>query len=724
MLRVLMAAILLLPGVVQAQVKVSECTPRWQSIPAPSMPLVIATPNDSYQLSNHAYKYPFTYGSPAGLYDVSNAVVSKANKVGAWSQPTRVKLKSGWRLYVGGWNQPSTADDAGVVWKVKACKVQPPDPLGAYVTGQEYLFTTAWESDTEANLGIVPYSSVRPEPQLIYTPSTNRMTLGKLTMGGNPAVAPPPIVVASQLPLQTMKLAYSRVTHRGETDLSPPVQFTPPTPPAGWTAADTCEIICNIREPFLQGCLGYYLYAQLDGEYSWRRLPAPHCYGEPSTSDDWLWQLDNNQPKAMRLPVASVGHAAAADPGSYLCNLQVAITDNTGNVIIDVPEVQTYSPVIDEWGTGNDGLPHKFRRKFTAPEGGHWKLTQTQTGINQTGANYWPILLIYNSYSQWIGCECTGNKASAALAFADYQGGKAFGTKCVDCYFGVFGQVQAGITQGMRVKEECSKQWGQHTASELQFTDCTFNGDIAIWLAGIQTADVKFNRTHVACFNRTVYVPILNLALSGDRRISAMLIDTPNQVVMTGGAFMDCPGNAIMALSGADVLIDGIWVDQGYKSLIDVHAGYQARVKLNNGKLNSWTLPGERANLARIFNPVRPSRLGFSDIVLQFNKPLEQDQELDVVHPLYDRLDLRFADTLLSDAAVLREPSLAQTAQEGATIYGYSSDKWPSRPFPGMSLTVPLTVTPGPAEPAAVKVTFNSLTGRQYVKRADWRISP
>ena len=162
---------------VSAQVKLSTCTPRWVTIPAPPTAMAFGQTIDEYQISNHAYKYPFTHPSPAGVFDVSNAVVDKLQRVGAWSQPKRMTLQSGWRLYAGAWNQPPSSDDVGIVWKVKVVSLVTPDPLGAFVVGQEVLFIDTAELSGVNFKSTVPYSSAGPDLKYIFNDNQFIMTV-------------------------------------------------------------------------------------------------------------------------------------------------------------------------------------------------------------------------------------------------------------------------------------------------------------------------------------------------------------------------------------------------------------------------------------------------------------------------------------------------------------------------------------------------------------------
>lgn len=665
----------------------SSFTPRLQKVDAPSTPLRQLTPNDSSAISFHTNKYPFNTATPTGVFEVSNAIVDKQQKVGAWSEPKVLDLKSGWRLYALGDNQPPSADDVGIVWKLKCVSLAEPDPKYAYAPGGEYLLTTAFQCDLESNLGIVPYSSVRPVYDFIREPETRRMALDKLAYGGRHTfVAPPPKVAPSQFPVVAMKLAYSRITHEGETNLSPAFDFVPPTPPAGWTAAEAGEVRFGLQEPHPQGTHGYYVYAQLEESGPWLRMP--HADGD-------IWQLDNMQPTLM-FPPTAIEHVPDSDSHSQLSKMNVALADYGGDIIID-EEVELTSPLIDEW---RSGAGETFYRRISKDNGGRWVPTFS-TGP-YAFPPFAPELLVYNSYSHWVGLKLDRPASPRNVVFSDWSGGQGFGVEFTNCEF----------QQGLRVAEDSTATVGGHTASEVWFTNCKFAGKVPLWLAGQQTANIRFNR----CFAQ-------NFGTS-NRSMPAIYISTPNTVSFKGGLFTDCPGNVIFNVTVVNLYIEDIWVDQGFKSLIDIASWGSANIKIVGGKLNAWSAVGERPNLARSFNPVEASDLVFNSVVLQFNNTLT----LDVVNPLFNRMGLRFEDTLLARDTILREPTQLQTQTNGYLIYGYPPSAWPDVQMPGYNIIVPsISSSPGILSSSTVSIIIpsqtivaNSLTGQPVVSRESW----
>ncbi len=667
--------------------RLSSFTERWQEVPAPQLPLLQLTPNVSAALSNHTYQYPYTHGAPAGVYEVRNAIVDRSQKVGAWSEPNTQAVKSGWFLWARGDNLPPNNDDVGIVWKVTCVSLDEADPLGCYVPGGEYLFTTAIECDRGDWRSIVPYSAVEPVYRQIQRTVYRILSLDKLTYGGrHQTVHSCPSVIFTQVPLVAMDIAYSRITHTGETELSPPLVFIPPAPPVGWTAADTCSLELQVNEPHPQGTLGYYLYARFNGMGPYVRL-------NNAIDGNEMFQVNCKRPRLMIDYANPTTHQASTPAQSYLGKLNVALMDTGDAIVIDESPVIHYSPVIDEWRSSGNVT---FKRSITGPEGSNWRLEWQQAPNCQI--TYYPNVLIYNAYSRWVGCQSNRNGgAYAGLVTADWSGGQCFGNQFESCYFG----------DGLRVQAD-SAGWNSHTASELQFTDCMFGGAVPIWLAGNQTANIRFHRLHAAVYG------IIN------RASTCIYIDAPSPVRFTGGTYLECPTNAIFTVTTATIMVDDVWVDQGFVAFVDVMPWGSARFKVNGGKLNAWTVPGGTLpNLIRTINPHPTARSRFiaTDVALQFNNLFG----LMATNPLPNSLELRFDDTDLDKFTTLKEPTEVNYDAAQIVIYG-DLNPLPPIPEPGYVISIPAQ---GSAEALTMlipgqTVRANSLTGQSKVTRQDW----
>ncbi len=680
MLRSILIA-LLLPALAHAQ-------HTWHTVAAPTKPLVSGFSVNQSSLSNHTWRYPFDQPTPAGTYEVSNAIIDKSQNVGAWSQPKTLVVQSGWFLYGAPWNQPVTSDEAGIAWKVKVVSATQFE-YTPYTPGSEHYFFTGWGGQYLPNT-VAPYSGTVPKLQLL---DGGKYSLSHFQTGGrHTTVAPPPIVVASNLPLVPMEIAYCRVTETGETALSPSFVFSPPVAQPGWTLAETCRLGFGIQEQHPQGTLGYHVYVKPTGG-AWQRIPAPHCYGDPATVDDWLWQWHDRQPTIVRVVENAPTHCPVAEPKSRLNTLQCKLKTTTGNVLVSAnANLVAYCPVIDEWRSNPVAT---FGRCIAASDGGKWVITQQQS---QSGHKYWPILAVENSYSQWQGVEVQANGGSAALTFADFSGGQAFGNRFTDCNF--YTQPSAtGIVCGILVDDKSTGQYGSHVASETKYYNVKANGDVPVWIAGQQAANIRFSETNITC-------------TGAGRRCSAVYLECPSQIVFTNGFNVDAQyaGTVFRASAfNAKLLADGIWVDQGFSCLLE-SCGVAFDAQFNRGKLN---IRGTRPLLARYIDQHYSSRLIFTDIDTQ---PDPGTTGVDVVNGLYNQVELRFTDTALADFTTLREPTYEQAVTDNPTPWIPVIDF----PVPGLRIIVP--IAPGLIGPAVEQsVVFNSMTGRQNVRRANWR---
>lgn len=656
----------------------------WTSVAAPATALVPIFQDEQSQISNHTWMYPFTRPIPAGIYEVRNAIVDKSQKIGAWSKPATLVLKSGWHLYGGSWNQSVSNDDAGVVWKVRVVLLEEGQdfPYNPYTNGTELYYYSGWDGSYPPNT-VAPYSGNLPRLQLLTGDAYRLYRHGVIQEGGrNTTIAPPPVCYGSGLTMYQMEIAWCRVSEAGETELSPSYQFKPPALNDGWTMAQGCDLTFSLAEQHPQGTLGYHVYVKLAGA-AWQRVPAPQCYGEPQTPDDWLFQWNDRQPVINRLssnPIPPT-HYPVTQPKSRLNTLQVALKTTGGNVQVNANAVLDAScPVIDEYrASGNK----TYARRIASKDGGRWTVRQVPS-LN--GYTSWPVLAVENHYSQWIGCEVQAHGGSA-LAFSDFSGGQAFGNRFIDCNF--FADPYGDrVTCGVLIDSKCSNWPGGHTASELKFYNTKLNGVVPVWIAGNQTANIRFSETNMT-------------SLGKDRRASAVYLECPNQVVFSNGLNVDCPnGGALLraAISPAKLLIEGIWVDQGASCVAEA-CGVSFDLKLSGGKLNVRGSP--KPTLARYIDQRSTSRLTFTDLDIQ---PDPGVLGVEVVSGAYNLLDLRFTDTLLADIVTLREPTKDQVSTL-LSVWWYHPMSATDVPEPGLRLG---------------NITFNSLTGRQNVLRSNW----
>lgn len=650
------------------------------AVDAPQQPL-----NFVGKSSNYLWSYPFDKPSPAGLYEVRNAIVDRSHKVGAWSEPATFTALSGWQLYACGRNQPPTSDECGLVWKLKCLNVT---ETADYTNGSEHYLATTYETYSPS-----PYSISGPEPRLLFDKWQRFVSIASLPMGGrHQAVATAPFIAVSQLPARTCQVAYCRVTEAGETALSPPVTVEV----GAGLNSQTIQAQFTITEPHPQGVLGYHVYV-LNEVNEWRRV-------RNYLADDWLYQWWDMQPLVLGVPEGAPIHQPVAAPQSRLNWLHLQLKNTTGNIVVPAgSSFDCYCPVVDEWRI--DGVFYTFLRKIQSADGGKWFLRQQPS---YSGHRSWPVLGIYNQYSIWQGVQIVGDGCTAAVATADWSGGQCFGTRFIECSLN---GTECGLLVSSR-SAGSSLNLGGHTASELSLENCTITGQrVGLSLGGMQTANVRLHRTH--------------LVGGVGRRASAAYISLPNQVRFTGGLYAECSqGQAIFRADTwrCEILADDIWVDGGFRCFAEL-GHTTANIKLNGGKLNYWRGETEHITMLRcIDQPPAPTRLVCRDVILQTNDYENNPGTLGVLTSQYNLTDLRFEDTALADRVVLREPTLAHARARAALtmpwepliqerpLLGYKVVQPPTTMIlNGVSMTVPESVT-----------VQNSFTNSPRVARLSW----
>jgi len=704
----------------------------WSPVTAPTNALFIQSYSSYAGWNNPAS------GQPAGTYEISNAIVDRSRKVGTFSQPATVTTKLGGRFWVDSSNQPTTTDDCGLLWKVKCINVT--ETLD-FTNGSEHYYST----NHQPVVSISPYSgdSATIQPLIVLW----SLDVKGLRFGGrNTAVAPPPVVSPDAFPCANFDVCWCRVTESGETALSPPTSLTAPN---FGTPVDVMRVLLGMAEQHPQGTLGYHVYVRFQPTDPWQRVPAPHCLGDPKIADDWLFQWHDEQPMLSHLASTVVQPNPVATPSSRLNDLQMQLMNANGSIIVPAGSTYyCYCPVIDEYGGGNS----KSGRRIAAADNGHWYLVQQ---MSLSGETYWPMIVVQNQASLWEGVQVQGvHGASAGLAYSDFSGGQGFSNQFNNCSFSCVA-TPVGRTAGMVIWDKCSTSSGGHTASEQRYTNCSFFGDIGIWLEGNQTADIQFDR----CWAFG--------SATNDRRSSAVYVNTGNIVTWSNGFYVDSVSGVIFrTISDMNIDVTGIWCDQGFKHFVDASSDSRVQVALYKGKLNCW---GTAPNLARIMESQLTHKMQFHGT----NTQGQPAGNILVVSPQYNCVDLRFDDTPLSEQVALYEPTLAQSKTQWLTLYHWPMDPsfW-NQPFPGYKLvvstynapvldtkvtipaqsivvnvptataipagsstlpTTPVTVTvpaqvitvPGQSVKLPGKnIIFNSMTGRQNVLRPDWWSNP
>jgi hypothetical protein len=668
------------------------------------MPLILATQPGHAHRSDYTWLYPFDKPTPGGVLHVSNAIIDLDGRIGVWSDPAIVPVESGWRLWGGAWNQPVVEDAAGIAWKVKIVELNPEDdfPYNPYTPDSEHYFYTGWGGSYPQN-EIAPYSSHSPRLDMLTQDAYRTYQLSESPQGGrNVWVAPVPVVMASSLPLKPMEFAWCRVAETGETELSPSVLVPIPSYPEGTTPAKSCYLEFRLPEFHPQGTVGYHLYCREvsdAAEYAWQRVPQPECYGVASAPDDWLFNWRLRQFEVTRLQAGAPSHAPVATPQSNLTSLHLRLRNETGDVIVEPGEVFNVTcPVIDEWGKdggGTTSLPHKFGRKVRASDWGKWQIVQQPS---MGGHTSWPVVGIFNQYSRWYGAKIQANGGDA-LATSDYSGGQCFGNQFHECEFRAQSYPNK-VTCGVRIDGRSTVNWGgygDHTASELLFRDCEFSGSIPLWIAGNQTANVRFERLHGAAYGH-------------DSRSSFAYIENPNTIRFSNGCYADAflfsqpqtnSRGVIFRFSTyhASLQIDDIWIDMSFVRFIEAN-GISVQLKLIGGKLN---VRGNKPLLGLFVNQHSKSTWLIEGVQTQ-NDPGTVGPY--VVNFSYREVELLLERTgLLS--TILREPTEAEANAMFARLWGAGATIQPREP---VGYRVPF----GPSYSV-----FNSLTnGKEIYKES------
>ena len=607
----------------------------WSTVPAPTQAPAVYQTGFSHN-SDYTWFYPYKRPTPGGVIRVSNTIIDSNGKLGAWSEPKELTVKSGWRLWGGSWNLPCIEDCSGVAWKLEIVSVNPADDFQSnpYMPGKSFYLYTNWGGSYLPN-ETSPASGFSPFLQQLTEDAWRYYSLEKFSTGGTfQTIAPAPTVVAASLPIKVFQLAYCRVTETGETALSPAYTFDLGALPDGTSPAEVGWLRCVIHEYHPQGTLGLHFYRReqiVAGDRTttwsdWKRLPDAECYGEPTEPDDWLWPIWKRQCLFLRYVDNAPVHSPVANPQSRLSDIHRLFrgdpakdkdvlqkyglpTDKVycGDIILKPYDYfNVYCPVIDEWGNGDTGTTNappdqKFKRKIKCPSNEMWFISQQQS---QSGHKSWPVVVIHNQYSQWHNTTITASGGDA-LTYSDYSGGQAFGNRFYGCLFNA-PMTGKRVTCGIRIDAACAPS---HHPSEQLFSDCYVSGGIGAILSGTQAANIRFQRLHIGS-NAT------------DPRGSVFYVQNPNPLKFNDGCFCD---SYINGQNGSSVIfrvdtchtniqIQDIWVDAGFRRFLESN-NVSTQLTMTDGKLN---VRGDKPALGLLVgNPVIKSTWLMTGIQIQ-----------------------------------------------------------------------------------------------------------
>jgi hypothetical protein len=708
----------------------------WTTVPAPVTAPADQVWNGGFaHYSDYTWFYPFQKPTPGCTLTVRNCIVDTDGKMRTLSAATVLNVQSGWRLWGGSWNQPIVENGEGIIWIAEISNLNPADDFqyNPYKNGTKlYLhggFNGTYPKNTSA-----PYAGHNHYlTQLMQDPHRIVNVEDFESGGADIAAAPAPVVIASQLTNVKSEFAYCRVAETGqETALSPAFVYQPKTLPEGTSPSATCWVSLVIKDFHPQGTLGLHVYRRekvgvdpndntVDLWSEWKRVPAPHCHGTPTTPDDWLFPYWQRQFSVLRTVADAPLHQTAAAPKSRLSRLHrllrgdivkdadvlfeyfrlpdtyevkttpptadqaVAVTEVlvkknynpdyvnvvnnvpvsfkklfVGDVVVKAGERFTVTcPVIDEWGNGDSGTTGgPDQQKF-------WRRIRSENygdwyidqAPSQAGHTSWPVLCILNSYSRWQGVNVNA-KGGDALTYSDYSGGQCFGNQFIGCRFQA--QPVAGrVTCGIRMDYTCTSS-GHHPSEQL-FEDCYVNGSIGALLGGNQAANLRFKRLHI---NST----------SHDSRGCVFAIDyNPNPIQFTDGLYCDAyltnqpqdlQRGVIFRVNGhgATLKVADIWCDAGFIRFIEA-TNCPVQLSMRGGKLN---VRGTKPVFALfIGHPNAKSTLFVEDVQIQRNTNTSIPY---VINNDWRRVEVLTERTALQDM-ILREPSEATMAARFAKIF-------------------------------------------------------
>lgn len=614
----------------------------WSTVPAPQHAPAVYERGFSHN-SDYVWFYPYKRPTPAGVIRVSNTIVDSNGKLGAWSEPKELNVKSGWRLWGGSWNLPCVEDCSGIAWKLEIVTIDPANDFdyNPYKPGKIAYLYSNWGGSYLPN-ETSPVSGFSPFLQQLTEDAWRYYQVEKFSTGGTfQQVAPAPTVIASNIPNKTYQLAYCRVTETGETALSPAYTYEPSPLPDGTFPADASWLRCVIHEYHPQGTIGLHFYRReqvIAGDRSttwseWKRLPDAECYepskdkdGKYNDPDDWLWPIWKRQCLLLNYIDDAPTHQPVANPQSRLSDIHRLFrgdpvkdkdvlvkyglpTDKvfTGDIILKPYDYFNVTcPVIDEWGNGDSGTTwappdQKFKRKIKCPNGEMWFISQR---TSQSGHKSWPTVLIHNSYSEWYSVSVIASGGDA-LTYSDYSGGQCFGNRF---YTSLFSAPMSSkrVACGIRIDAACAPS---HHPSEQLFSDCYVAGGIGAMLSGTQAANLRFQRLHISS-NAT------------DSRGSVFYIQNPSPIKFNDGCFCD---SYINGQNGSSVIfridtfhtnlqIQAIWVDAGFRRFMESN-NVSTQLTMIDGKLN---VRGDKPALGLLIgNPIIKSTWLMQGIQIQ-----------------------------------------------------------------------------------------------------------
>lgn len=418
---------------------------------------------------------------PAGEWKIQNAAVNVQNQIVAWSEPKTMQLPKGFALLANADNLPKSR--AATVWR--ATEV---------ATGKQLWLTAgssngygAWDDvgDAWGTKQPYPWSGNRTDIYpLIPFASGNAATMPvKEAKGSSPAPPTPNVWIATH-PLTECEVAWSYVTHSGETDLSPPLKIPASvnhSTVSGWRRLQlNSDNIGSINLPL--GALGRYFYLKINGE--WRRQVAKPWLEAEAFVDKYLYAINDLQPILWGRYEGPVHNKPSEPAWSIVTSEQQALY--RGENVQVKNNLTVYCPIIIPY------KPDSHVIGLTSADGGGYTIEQGCNAPNapNTHPTCWPLIVVQcadrPSGFYMSGASITevhpnlirGPGMSLIVGSCDTFSGQAFNAIFERCTFRNRHHAWASLSTIWKreaVAIGVENTYGGHTASEWKFNQCALS---------------------------------------------------------------------------------------------------------------------------------------------------------------------------------------------------------------------------------------------------------
>jgi len=374
-----------------------------------------------------------------------------------------------------------------------------------------------------------------------------------------PAPTNPPIILSYHFPDRKCRTCYSWVGHEGESPRSEPLTH------------DAIGTDPNMNSPIHlrrahadqppQGAHGMRVWVMFDDETEWCAVPTNY------DEDEYVWPI-MNKIDILRAPNPYI-HPSEVVGRSFLGRLERAM-NYVRHIIVDTDAI-VYSPVISPlqtpYGTvqdrvisGKHGLPFDITiaKNLPACEGGASIPPLKQAWI-ETGFGTSPR-----------GMKIATDHAEVAVEFMDCSGSGCFSLDWRDVKVDL---TKSGYTAGFRqLHENCSKY--SHSLSDSIFRNTRVRAGHPIVIEGNQSLNITFDGVLANALGDSIESSIISMHNWGSLKIKDLTCE--------GGR------SIMVANSGIQFEIDGLFTDQGYPCHITLGSGAAPSMKITARKINHW----------------------------------------------------------------------------------------------------------------------------------------